>query len=288
LGISPTGSCAWRRVPVYFAYMARRFFTNKLIITGIVSLLALLGLLSVAGFSLLSNTDVGADVARQAEPTPTAIVIARVVRTPVPPATATSTATPTPTSTITSTATPTTTFTPSPVPTATPQPAPTRDPNILPNGVRYGDHNPNLPGRVVRITSPNIKLDAKVYEVYVTKNDLWEVADYAAGHHYSSTNPGEGSNVVISGHNNWRGEVFRYLENLKPGNVIQLWTQDGKEHKYKVEEIKKLKETGVSYAQRIKNAEVIEPTDHEQLTLVTCWPYTTFTHRLIVIAKPLQ
>ncbi|HEX9987663.1 MAG TPA: sortase [Chloroflexia bacterium] len=252
--------------------MARRIFTNKFVATCIVSLLALLGLLSVAGFSLLGSTEVGEDLARQTEATPTAIVIARVVRTLVPPATAT------PTSTATSTATATPTFTPSP----------TQDPDILPNGVRYGDHNPNLPGRVVRITSPNIKLDTEVYEVYVTKDDLWEVADYAAGHHYTSANPGEGSNVVISGHNNWRGEVFRYLENLKIGDVIQLWTQDGKEYKYKVEEIKKLKEAGVSYAQRIKNAQVIEPTDHEQLTLVTCWPYTTFTHRLIVIAKPLQ
>lgn len=267
--------------------MARRIFTNKWVITGIVSLLALLGLLSVTGFSLPGNTGVGTNVARQTEPTPTARVIARAARTSTPPATPTPTATPTPSPE--PTAIPQT-ATPQPVsPTALPvTPSPTRDPSILPNGVRYGDHHPNLPGRVVRIASPNIKLDTKIYEVYVKKNDLWEVADYAAGHHYDSANPGEGGNVVIAGHNNWRGEVFRYLENLKPGDVIQLWTQAGKEYRYKVEEMKKLKETGVSYAQRLKNAEVILPTDQEQLTLITCWPYTTFTHRLIVIAKPLQ
>jgi sortase A len=287
--------------------MVRRIFTHKRVITGIVSLLTLLGLLSVVGFSLPGSNGVGTEITRQVEPTHTAIVIARVIRTPVPPATATATPTSTPTATATPSPEPTATTQPTSPPAlpavatidsqqeataaaegSQPPPAPTRDPNILPNGVRYGDHNPNLPGRVVRITSPNIKLDTNIYEVYVTKKGLWEVADYAAGHHFSSANPGEGSNVVISGHNNWRGEVFRYLEDLKPGDVLQLWTQEGKEYQYKVEEIKKLKETGVSYAQRMKNAEVINPTDHEQLTLVTCWPYTTFTHRLIVIAKPLE
>jgi sortase A len=161
------------------------------------------------------------------------------------------------------------------------------DPNLLPNGVRYGDPRPNLPNRIVRVASPNVKLDAPVYEVYVKKK-LWEVAEYAAGHHYNSVNPGDGGNIVLNGHNNWRGEVFRYLEDMKVGDLVQVWTLDGKEYHYRVQEIKKLKEAGVPYAQRVKNADVMLPTDHEQLTLITCWPYTTFTHRLIIIATPSE
>ncbi len=156
---------------------------------------------------------------------------------------------------------------------------------ILPNGVKYGDPRPNLPHRVVRIAAPAIKLDTSVYEVYV-KNGAWEVAEYAAGHHYNSLNPGEGGNIVISGHNNWKGEVFRYLEFLKPGDEIDLWTLEGKQYKYVVQEIRKLKEAGVSYQQRLKNAQVMNPTPYEQITLITCWPYTTYTHRLVVIARP--
>lgn len=166
-------------------------------------------------------------------------------------------------------------------------PTKTPDPNLLPNGVRYGDHKPNLPSRIVRVASPNIKLDTPVYEVYV-KSNKWEVAEYAAGHHYNSRNPGEGGNIVLNGHNNWKGEVFRYLENTKVGDLIQVWTQAGKEYDYRVTEIKKLKEAGMSMAQRLKNASVMDPTDHEQLTLITCWPYTTFTHRLIIIATPVK
>jgi sortase A len=168
-------------------------------------------------------------------------------------------------------------------------PTKTPDPNLLPNGVRYGDHKPNLPDRIVRIASPNVKLDTSVYEVYINrKQNLWEVADYAAGHNYNSKNPGEGGNIVLSGHNNWRGEVFRYLEFLKPGDLIQLWTLEGKEYDYRVTDIQKLKEAGVSMAQRLQNATVMNPTGHEQLTLITCWPYTTYTHRLIVTALPVQ
>ncbi|MFL5732510.1 MAG: sortase, partial [Chloroflexia bacterium] len=160
-------------------------------------------------------------------------------------------------------------------------------PLMLPNGVRYGDHKPKLPGRIVRIASPNIKLDTPVYEVYVVKNQ-WEVADYAAGHNYNSKNPGEGGNIVLAGHNNWRGEVFRYLEFLKPGNEIDVWTLEGKEYKYQVQDVKKLKEAGASLSQRLSNGKVMDDTPYEQLTLITCWPYTTYTHRLIVTALPVK
>jgi sortase A len=174
---------------------------------------------------------------------------------------------------------------------ATPTPAPPRaqDPSLLPNGVRYGDPRPNLADRIVRIASPDIKLDTSAYEVYLDKkSNTWQVADYAAGHNYNSANPGEGGNIVLSGHNNWRGEVFRYLEFLKPGNTIKLWTLEGKEYDYRVTDIQKLQEAGASMDQRLKNAQVMNPTDHEQLTLITCWPYTTYTHRLIVTALPVK
>lgn len=160
-------------------------------------------------------------------------------------------------------------------------------PDLLPNGARYGERKPNIPSRIVRIASDDIQLDTPVYEVYAPKG-IWEVADYAGGHHYDSMNPGGGGNIVVSGHNNWRGEVFRYLEFLKLGNTINVWTLDGKKYTYKVRELKKLKETGVSMAQRLENAKVMDPTSSEQLTLITCWPYKTFTHRLIVIADPVK
>lgn len=183
-------------------------------------------------------------------------------------------------------ATPTTSRSAQSAAVASPTHPPSNGTPILPTGAKYGDHNPNVPGRVVRIVVPSIKLDTKVYEVYAIKG-VWEVAEYAAGHHYSTKNPGDGGNIVLSGHNNWKGEVFRYLENLKAGDEVDLWTQAGKKYVYKVRVIEKLKEVGVSYEQRLKNAHVMDDTPQEQLTLISCWPYTTYTHRLIVIADPV-
>jgi sortase A len=42
----------------------------------------------------------------------------------------------------------------------------------------------------------------------------------------------------------------------------------------------------VSEEKRLENARWIGPFPDERLTLVTCWPYTNNTHRVIVIAKP--
>jgi sortase A len=203
--------------------------------------------------------------------------------TPIPP-----TDTPVPVPPTAVAAAPEPTQPPAPKATATPKKATQPAVPVLPNGVKYGERKPNLPNRIVRIQSPDIKLDTGVYEVYATKKGEWEVADYAGGHHYNSKNPGEGGNIVLSGHNNWRGEVFRYLEHLQPGHTINVWTLDGKQYTYSVEEVNKVPEKGVSYAQRLENGKVMQQTEEEQLTLITCWPYTTFTHRIIVVAKPVK
>ncbi len=38
---------------------------------------------------------------------------------------------------------------------------------------------------------------------------------------------------------------------------------------------------------RKANAEWIAPTTNERLTLVTCWPKRSNTHRLIIVAEPV-
>jgi sortase A len=47
-----------------------------------------------------------------------------------------------------------------------------------------------------------------------------------------------------------------------------------------------LPEKGQPLSVRLKNAAWIQPTTDERLTLVTCWPYTSNTHRLIIVARP--
>ncbi len=111
------------------------------------------------------------------------------------------------------------------------------------------------------------------------------MADYAAGWHSGSAYPGQQDNCVISGHNNFRGEVFRDLWTLKPGADVYLYV-DQMEYHYIVTDAFILKENEESPEVRYKNARWIGPTLDERLTLVSCWPYLTATHRVIVICMP--
>lgn len=145
-----------------------------------------------------------------------------------------------------------------------------------------------------RIVVDSINLDADVVTVgwkTVMQNgqptNVWEVADYAAGWHKNSARPGQAGNVVLSGHNNIKGEVFRYLEDVEPGDVMTLYA-DGRPYRYAVSDKFIVKDKGEPEAVRRENAKWIGPFNEERLTLVTCWPYNNNTHRLIVIAHPVS
>jgi len=140
--------------------------------------------------------------------------------------------------------------------------------------------------------APAINLDAEVVPVgwkQITKGGktitVWEVAEYAAGWHQNSSLPGNGGNVVLSGHHNIKGEVFRYLVDLKPGDTVTLYA-DGRPYTYTVESRFVVRDKGEPEEKRRENARWIGPFPDERVTLVTCWPYTNNTHRVIVVAKP--
>jgi sortase A len=116
------------------------------------------------------------------------------------------------------------------------------------------------------------------------ETSIWDVPDDAAGWHQNSALPGQGGNVVLSGHHNLGAEVFRYLVDLKKGDEIILQA-DGRDYRYMVADHFILPERDISTEQRQQNAQWIMPTADERLTLVTCWPYNDNSHRLIVVAK---
>jgi sortase A len=115
----------------------------------------------------------------------------------------------------------------------------------------------------------------------------WDVPKDAAGWHINSALAGQPGNTVLSGHHNIEGKVFRYVVDLEIGDEIVLYAGD-RAYAYTVTEKYILKEAGMPWAVRQKNAQWIAPTADERLTLVTCWPYEWpgNTHRVIVVAKP--
>jgi sortase A len=154
-------------------------------------------------------------------------------------------------------------------------------------------------GEPNRIVIPKIDLDAPMVDVgweVVERGDQryteWQTADNAAGHHVNSARPGEQGNVVLSGHHNTKGEVFRRISDMELaiGDSIYLYDASGQRFTYVVDEITDppLQEVGASPEQRLANARYIQPTNDARVTLVTCWPYVSNTHRVVVVGKLVQ
>jgi sortase A len=150
-------------------------------------------------------------------------------------------------------------------------------------------------GEPTRIVIPAIGLDAPVEAVgwHLEERDgqiisVWDVPDYfTAGWLKSSAPFGSAGNTVVEGHHNIHGEVFRDLVNLKPGDSITLYAAE-LSRAYAVAQTLLLPEKDQPLEVRQENAQYIAPTPDERLTLVTCWPYTNNTHRLIIIALPVS
>ncbi|RIK48605.1 MAG: hypothetical protein DCC57_13310 [Chloroflexi bacterium] len=142
-----------------------------------------------------------------------------------------------------------------------------------------------------RLELPAIDVDIPVVELgWHPATDVegqifseWDVAEYAAGWHKNSALPGAGGNVVMSGHNNILGAVFRELDQLKRGDEAVVWS-GGKRYTYTVDRVMVVPETHAKPEQRIANARWIGPFDDDRLTLVSCWPRNDNTHRIIVVA----
>lgn len=191
---------------------------------------------------------------------------------------------------------PTATASPSPTaaPTGSPTPTlpPTEPPTLTPLPSLTPVHRP-ASGDPTRLTIPAIALDAKVvtvgikeqYEDGVLKK-VWEVADYAAGFHGGMAPPGYVGNTVIAGHNNIRGQVFKDLHNLKPGDDIYVWVER-EAYRYQVSAMFRVPVKGAPTSVQQDNLRWIMPTDDQRLTLVTCWPPWSNTHRTIVVAFPV-
>ncbi len=148
---------------------------------------------------------------------------------------------------------------------------------------------------VTRIVIPAIELDSKVVPVgwdIIEKDNqkyaVWQVAQYAVGHHVGSANPGAGDNIVMAGHVGGYGKVFKDLIKLKPGDSLTLYSNH-QQYMYIVESQFLVTEEGVSIEQQAENARYIAPANQELVTLVTCWPATgpeKFSQRVIVRALP--
>lgn len=124
--------------------------------------------------------------------------------------------------------------------------------------------------QAVRIQIPAIHVDAPVVQ-----GDGWDQLKKGVGQHLGSADPGQVGNVVLSGHDDVFGEIFRDLSNLQPGDQVILYTA---QHQY---------------IYTVTSSQIVEPTQVEVMastgeatvTLISCYPYLIDNKRIVVFAK---
>jgi sortase A len=127
------------------------------------------------------------------------------------------------------------------------------------------------PQQAVQIDIPAIS----VQNWPVVQGDGWEQLKKGVGQHIGSANPGENGNVVLAGHDDVFGEVFRNLDKLQPGDQVVLYTLQ-QQFIYRVTETRIVDPSQV---------DVMNPTSDPTITLISCYPYMVDKQRIVVFAK---
>ncbi len=141
--------------------------------------------------------------------------------------------------------------------------------------------------RPAHISIPAINLQSHIVDLTILwdgETAEWETADRAVGFHVGSATPGEIGNTVMSGHVNspfaGEGSIFARLDEIAPllrrGEIVDIFVMAG----------------GDVFLYRATDTTVVLPedvdvfdySDSPTLSLVTCAPATTYSHRFIVNA----
>ncbi len=160
-----------------------------------------------------------------------------------------------------------------------PDAAPTADPGKIPDHIDIPSIN--LDASIVSIGFEQVSYEGEIYDQYLAPDFR------AVGWQEPSVGLGVPGNTVLNGHHNIKGEVFRDLYQLQVGDEIDLYSQ-GEEFRYVVVHTAILPERNQPLEVRLANAQWIEPTEDERVTLITCWPYESNTHRVVVVAVPIR
>jgi sortase A len=126
------------------------------------------------------------------------------------------------------------------------------------------------PEQAIQIQIPVIGVDAPVVQ-----GDGWEQLKKGVAQAIGTANPGQSGNMVLSAHNDVFGEIFRYLDQLKQGDKIVVYTP----------------QRGYTYI--VTNIQVVGPFDVEVMastpdptvTLISCYPYMIDNKRIVVQAS---
>lgn len=107
----------------------------------------------------------------------------------------------------------------------------------------------------------------------------WAALQQGVGQLVNGVNPGDPiGNVVLAAHNDIYGQIFRYLDQLEPGDQFQIQTQSNN-FTYTVTEIRIVAPTDVA---------VLASRGTATATLISCYPYQVNTERIVVFADRIS
>ena len=148
--------------------------------------------------------------------------------------------------------------------------------------------------RGLRMRIPAIDLDATVSELEIRDlgdSRAWSTPDKVVGHIPTTAKPGESANGWYFGHlDNFisnEGDIFRRLPEISrmiSNDPVDIFiTTSDAEYMYRVTHTRQLHRDELSLTE----------TSNAQISLVTCWPFRVYDHRIVVSAvliavKPLQ
>jgi LPXTG-site transpeptidase (sortase) family protein len=158
-------------------------------------------------------------------------------------------------------------------------PEETKEYNVVP--VRISIPSIDLTADIINATNKEIIQGDKTYIQWLAPDE------YAIGWHFDSAFLGVPGNTILNGHHNVFGKVFENLDKLISGDDIFIYGNDFHVYQYVVSNTMILPERDVSLDVRLENARWILPSEDERITLITCWPYFSNTHRLIIVASPI-
>ncbi|MCJ8274155.1 MAG: class GN sortase [Psychrosphaera sp.] len=110
---------------------------------------------------------------------------------------------------------------------------------------------------VARLTVPAHDID-----VLVLQGSSGRTLAFGPGHMVNTPLPGEGGNSVIGGH---RDTHFRFLQDVKIGDILEVETADNRQLRYQV--------FARSIVDHNDTEQVLNQEGSEELTLVTCYPF---------------
>ena len=136
-----------------------------------------------------------------------------------------------------------------------------------------------IAGLVIPTPGPEQALGIRIETIGVNapivQGDGWEELRRGVGQHIGSANPGRPGNLVLTGHNDIYGEVFRDLDKLEEGDEVIIYSANNS-YTYVVTETQIVAPTDI---------EVMEPTPEATLTLISCYPYRIDNQRIVVFAE---